>query len=167
MTLSNNDLLENETLAVELLGKHCCAAGIGELYRKDLPEFQPILCTTWKAVEDAKYVRSTTIWHFQLTPRGWIKALEATGTLCDRKMTDDLGQISRRLKDCLERTLGPALTSTDKIVNETGLPYYWVVNVIHSHLIAYCLKKKDADWAPEDNGMQSLIEVPVDFGHPL
>lgn len=70
------------------------------------------------------------------------------------------------MKDRLERTEGPALVGTHEIVNETGLPHYWVVNVVHSHLIRYCLKRKDANWAPDDE-MESRIEVPIDFGHLL
>jgi hypothetical protein len=166
MTMSKNDLRANEALALELLGQHCGTDAIGELYEKDLPQFQPILCTTWKALKDASYVRLTTIWHFQLTPFGWIKAIETTGKLCDDKMKKDLGLISASLKDRVERTRGPALVGAHEIVNETGLPYYWVVNVIHSHLIAHCLRRKDADWAEGDR-MESLIEVSIDFGHPL
>jgi hypothetical protein len=166
MTISKKGLLANEALALEILGQHCGTAAIGEEYEKGLPQFQPILATTWKALEDASYVLLTTTWHFQLTPLGWIKALEATGKLCDDRMKKDLGLISASLKDRLERTEGPARVGTDEIVNETGLPQYWVVNVIHSHLIAHCLRKKDADWA-EGDGMESLIEVPIDFGHPL
>lgn len=166
MTLSKDDLLANGRLALELMGRHCSNAAIGELYKKDLPQFETILCTTWKDMEDASYIRSTTIWHFQLTPIGWIKALEATGTLCNGKMNEDLGLISRGLKDRLERTQGPALVATHEVVSETSLPLYWVVNVIHSHLIAHCHRKKDAYWA-EGDGMESLIEVPVNFGHPV
>lgn len=166
MTISRDDLQANEVLALELLGQHCGAACIGELHEKDLPQFQPIICTTWKALEDRSYVRLATMWHFQLTPRGWIKVLEATGKLRDDKMREDLGQVSRRLKDRLERTQGPALVATHEIVDQTGLSHCWVVNVIQSHLIAHCLRKKDADWAEGDN-MQSLIEVPIDFGHPI
>jgi hypothetical protein len=111
-------------------------------------------------------LRLTTIWHFQLTPSGWIKALGAAGKLCDEQMKKDLGTLSAALKRCLERTEGSALVGTDEIVSETRLPHYWVVNAIHSHSIQYCLKRKDANWAPDDE-MESVIEVPIDFGHLL
>ena len=81
-------------------------------------------------------------------------------------MREDLGKISRSMKDRLRRTECPAPVGVDAIVNETGLPHYWVVNVVRSHLIAHCLRRKDADWA-EGDGMEGLIEVPIDFGHPL
>jgi hypothetical protein len=164
MTISKDDLLANKELAFRLIGEHCGGAAIGELYQKDLPQFQPILATTWKALADDCYVRLTTIWHFKLTPQGWVKALEVTGKLCDEQMKNDLGKLSAALKDHLERTKGSALVGTHEIVTETGLPHYWVVNAIHSHLIEHCLKMKDADWAPDDE-MESLIEVPIDFGH--
>jgi hypothetical protein len=166
VTISKDDLLANEALALRLIGQHCGSAAIGELYQKDLPHFQPILDTTWKALADSRYLLLTTIWHFQLTPIGWVMALEATGSLCNEQMKKDLGRLSAALKDRLQRTKGPALVGTHEIVNETGLPHYWVVNAIHSHLIKYCLNRKDADWASGDD-MESLIEVPIDFGHPL
>jgi hypothetical protein len=166
MTISKGDLLANEALALRLIGQHCSNAAIGEEYEKDLSRFRPIHATTWKVLADARCVKLTSIWHFQITGRGWIKALEAIGALCREQMKKDLGCISAKLKDRLKRTQGPALVGTDEIVRETGLPHYWVVNVIHSHLIAHCLKDKDADWA-EDDHMESLIEIPIDFGHPL
>ncbi len=166
MTISKNDLSANKTLALQLIGQHCGNAAIGEVYEKDSPHYQPILTTTWKALADDDYVRFTTIWHFQITPSGWIKTLEATGKLCDEQMKRDLGTISAALKERLERTRGPALVGTDEIVSETGLPRYWVVNAIRSHLIKHCQNRKDADWAPDDK-MESLIEVPIDFGHVL
>ncbi len=166
MTISKHDLLANKALALRLIGQHCASAAVGEEYEKKLPQFEPILDTTWKALADDNCVRITSIWHFQVTSHGWIKALEANGKLCNAQMKKDLGTLSAALKNRLERTKGPALVGTDEIVRETGLPHYWVVNVIHSHLIEYCLKRKDADWA-EGDCMESLIEVPIDFGHPL
>jgi hypothetical protein len=166
MTISKHDLLANKTLALQLIGQYCGSAAVGEEYEKKLPQFEPILDTTWKALADDYYVRLTSIWHFQVTSHGWIKALEANGKLCDSQMKKDLGTLSAALKNRLERTQGPALVGTEEIVSDTGLPHYWVVNVIHSHLIKYCLKRKDADWAEGDR-MESLIEVPIDFGHPL
>jgi hypothetical protein len=139
---------------------------IGEEYEKDLPQFKPVLATTWKALADDNCVKLTSIWHFQITGHGWIKGLDAIGVLCDEQMKKDLGRISAALKGRLEQTQGPALVGTQEIVNDIGLPHYWIVNVIHSHLIAHCFKKKDADWAGDDR-MESLIEVPIDFGHPI
>ncbi|MGA2183897.1 MAG: hypothetical protein ABSH47_12780 [Bryobacteraceae bacterium] len=165
MTLSRDDLLANKALASRLIGEYCCSAAIGEEYEKKLPEFEPILPTTWKALADEGGVRST-LWHFQLTPQGWIKGLEAIGRLCDDQMKKDLGRLAAALKNRLNRTEGPAVVGTHEIVSETGLPHYWVVNVIHSHLIRHCLRRKDADWAEGDR-MESLIEVPIDFDHPL
>lgn len=166
MTISKDDLLANETLALRLIAEHCVTAAIGEPHHKDLPQFQPILDTTWKVLEDASYIRLTTIWYFQLTPLGWVKTLEVARKLCDEQMKKDLGLVSAALKDRLNRTQGPALIGIDEIVNETGLPHYWVVNVLHSHLIEHCLKRKGADWAPDDR-MESTIEVSIDFGHLL
>lgn len=164
MTLSIHDLSANKTLALQLIGQHCCTAAIGEMYEKDLPHFQQILPTTWKALADDGSVRLTTIWHFRLTPQGWITALEATGRLCDEQMKKDLGKLSAALKDRVKGRKEPGLVGTHEVVTETGLPHYWVVNVVHSHLIDHCLKSKDATWAPDDD-MESLIEVPIDFGH--
>jgi len=166
MTISKDDLLANKALALELIGQHCGSSAIGELYEKELPQFKPILETTWKALADDYCVRLSTFWHFRLTAHGWIEALEAIGKLCDEQMKKDLGRLSKALKDHLERARGPALVGTDEIVSETGLPHYWVVNAVHSHLIEHCLKRKDADWAPDD-AMESVIEVPIDFGHLL
>jgi hypothetical protein len=165
MTISKDDLLANEALGLQLIGQYCVAAAIGDLHEKGLSQFQPILATTWKSLEDAGHIRMFDIWHFQITWRGWIKLLETTHCLCTEQMKKDLGLLSATLKNRLDRTKGPVLVGTDEIVSETGLPHYWVVNVIHSHLIEYCLKRKDADWAPDDR-MESVIEVPIDFGHP-
>src|ERR1700683_3078185 len=126
MTLSKDNLSANKELALRLIGKHCCGAVIGELYEKDGPKFQPILATTWKALADDHYVRLTTSWHFQITPSGWIKALEPTGKLCDGETKKDLGKICAALKGRLERTKGPALVGTHEIVSEKNLPHYWV-----------------------------------------
>jgi hypothetical protein len=164
VTIPKHDLLANKALALQLIGEHCGSAAIGEAYQKNEPHFQPILDTTWKALADDHYVRfSPTIWLFQLTAPGWVKALEATGGLCDEQMKKDLGTLSAALKDRLVRTKGPALVGIHEIVNETGLPHYWVVNAIRSHLIKHCLKRKDADC----DDMEGVIEVPIDFGHPL
>jgi len=165
MPLPKKDVKANEELAWKLLSQHCCAAAIGTAYPKT-PEFALIVETTWKTLADDSYVRFPNTWHFRLTAKGWIKTLETNGTLCDSKMKQDLGQISRRLKDRLDRTQGPALVGTHEIAGETGLPEYFVANVVHSHLISLCLKRKDADWAEGDE-MDSLIEVPIDFGNRL
>ena len=156
MTISKADLLANEALALRLIGQHSIAAPIGDLHQKDAPQLQPILPTTWKSLEDAGYIRMLDIWHFQVTPSGWIKTLDATGKLCDAEMKKDLGTLCAALKDRLHRREGAALVGTHEIVNETGLPHYWVVNVIHSHVIEHCLRRKDANWAPHDE-MESLI----------
>jgi hypothetical protein len=166
MTISKDDLSANEALALELLGRHCVSAAIGEAYQKNLADFQPILATTWKALADAMYIRFISMWHFVLTPTGWIKALEATGTLCDAKMKANLGLICSSLKGHLKRTQGPGSIQLHVLEAETGLPHHWVVNVIYSHLIAHCLQRKDAHWAEGDD-MESWIEIPIDFGHPL
>lgn len=166
MTISKDALLANKTVALRIIGDHCGNAAIGELYEKDSPHFRPILATTWKALADDHDLSLPTIWHFQLTPSGWIKTLEATGKLCDHQMKKDLGSLCTALKARLERTVEPALVGTHEIVSETGLPFYWVVNAINSHLIKHCLHRKDADWAPDDE-MESVIEVPIDFGHLL
>lgn len=166
MTISKDDLLANEALALQLIGQHCGGAPIGEEYGKDSPHFEPIVTTTWKALADKCYVHLTTIRHFQLTPLGWIKVLEATGSVCDKQMKESLGRLSSALKGRLKGRAEAAWVGTHEIVSETALPHYWVVNVIHSHLIRHCLKRKDADWAPDDR-MESTIVVPIDFGHPL
>jgi len=67
-----DDLLANMTLALQLIGQYCGSAAIGEMHEKDSPHFQPILDTTWKSLADDYCV-------------GWIKALEATGKLCDEQ----------------------------------------------------------------------------------
>jgi hypothetical protein len=87
---------------------------------------------------------------FQITPSGWIEALKATGVLCNEQMKKDLGSLCGALKNRLNGRHEPALVGTDEIVSTTGLPRYWIVNVIHSHLVKYCLKKIDADWADGD-----------------
>jgi hypothetical protein len=166
MTLSNHDLSANKQLALLLIGQHCGGAAIGEAFQTNLPHFQRILPTTWKALGDDGSLHMTTPWHFQLTPQGWISALEATGTICDEQMKKDLGKLCAALKGRLERTEGSAMVATQEIVTETGLPHYWVVNVIHSHLIKRCLKSEDANWARDDE-MESMIEVPITFGHRL
>lgn len=166
MTFSKDDLLANKALALQIIGEHCASAAIGDEYEKDLPHFQPILATTWKSLADDDCVRLSSRWHFRLTSTGWIKALESTGKFCDEQTKKDLGKLSAALKDRLEGRRDPALVGTHEIVTETGLPHYWVVNAICSHLIEHCLKKKGADWAPDD-GMESMIEVPIDFGHLL
>lgn len=166
MTISKEDLLANKAFALRLIGQYCSSAAIGEEYERKDPHFTQILETTWNTLAGDHYVHLTTIWHFQLTPHGWIKALEANGELCDAQMKKDLGTLSAALKSHLKRTEGPAFVGTDEIVSKTGLRHCWVVNVIHSHLIKYCLKRTDADWA-EGDAMESLIEVPIDFGHPL
>jgi hypothetical protein len=166
VTKSKGDLSVNKALALQLIGQHCANAPIGDEYEMGLPQFQLVLKTTWQALNDDQYIRVST-WHFKLTAKGWVKALEATGRLCDDKMKEDLGNLSGRLKDCLHgRGNGPALVGTDEIVNKTGLPHYWVVNAIHSRLIERCLRRVGAFWA-EDDHVESVIEVPVRFGHPL
>lgn len=166
MTISKDGLIANKTLALQLIGQQCASDAIGEDYEKDSLHFRPILPTTWKALADDYSVRLTTIWHFQLTPSGWLKTLEAIGKLCDEQMKKDLGTLSAALKRRLERTEGSALVGTDEIVSDAGLPRHWVVNPIHSDLTEHCLKRKGAGWAPDDE-MESLIEVPIDFGRLL
>ena len=169
MTLSKSDKAANENLALELIGEHCCNDFIGALFEKGQPMFQAILPTTWKALADRRYLYEPTFWHFQMTPLGWKEALRAIGRLCDEQTKRDLGTVCAALKRRIERTAKQAiaaLVGVDEIVTETGLAGYWVSNVIDSRLIAECLKRKDAYWAPDD-GMKGVIEVPIDFGHPL
>ncbi|HTQ58126.1 MAG TPA: hypothetical protein VMI94_26860 [Bryobacteraceae bacterium] len=166
MTISKGGLSVNKEDALRLIGEHCGGRAIGDACQRDLSQFRPILATTWKALEDDCYVCLIGNSRFALTRQGWVKALEATGNLCNEQMKKDLGRLSAVLKDRLERTSGPALVGTHEVVSETRLPHYWVVNAIHSHLIAHCLKRRDADWAPGDR-MESLIEVPINFGHPI
>jgi hypothetical protein len=166
MTFSKADLLANETLALQLFGQHCVNAAIGEPHKKDSPQFDRILSTTWEALADHGYVHYTTMWYFRLTPCGWIKAQDATRTLCNPQMNVDLGLILKSLKDCLKGRTEAVSVGIDKIVNETCLPHYWVVNVISSHLIEHCLHQKGADWAPDDDN-ESMIRVPVNCGHSL
>jgi hypothetical protein len=164
VTHSKADLLANETTALQLFAKHCVDAPIHQDYKKDLPHFKPILDTTWTALADHDCIRLTTIWHFQLTPQGWIKAQDVAGTLWNPKTKVDLGLIAKSLKEHLNGRSEPVLVGIDQIVNETKLPHHWVVNVINSHLIEHCLHQKDADWAPDDD-MESVILVPNDIGH--
>jgi hypothetical protein len=167
MTHSKEDLLANETLALELIGRHCMNDAIGQAHEKDLENFKPIFPTTWEALANQDYVRFSTIWWFQLTPSGWIKAQEAIGTLCTPEMEHNLGQIAKRLKDQLEGRSEPVPVEIDKIVRLTGFSHDWVFNVIDSHLIRYCLRQIDADWAPDDEGMKGTILVPMRIGHKL
>jgi hypothetical protein len=146
MTISKDDLLANKQLALQLIGQYCGGAAIGEEHERSSPHFQPIIDTTWKALADDDCV-SITNWYFKITSHGWITAFEATGKLCDAPMKKDLGNLCAALKQRLERTNGTALVATNEIVSDTGLPHYWVVNAIHSHLIRHCSKRKDADWA--------------------
>jgi hypothetical protein len=95
-----------------------------------------------------------------------IELLRATGILCDDTMEKHFGRLSKALKDRLDGRNEPVLVQTNVVVNETGLPEYWVVNAIHSHLIRYCQQRRDVEWVPDDDN-ESVILVPVDFGHPL
>ena len=165
MTISRQDLHANMVQSVKLIGDFRATAPIGELHQKEQPEFKSILPTTWQALHDLGYIQVLNTWHFQITPSGWIEALKATGVLCNEQMKKDLGLLCGALKTQLNGRHEPALVGTDEIVSITGLPRYWIVNVIHSHLVRYCLKKIDADWADGDV-MESVIEVPIRFGHP-
>jgi hypothetical protein len=130
MTISKADMLENKQLVLRLLSEYCSKSPIGEEFEKSQPHFEPILDTTWKALADEYDVKLTSMWHFQLTPGGWIKGLEVAGTLCDEQMKKSLGKLSKALKDRLKRTQGPALVGIDEVVSETGLEHYWVPKVI-------------------------------------
>jgi hypothetical protein len=150
MTVSRQDLQTNMAQSLKLIGEFCTTAPIGELHQKEQAEFESILPTTWQALNDLGHIRLLNTWHFQITPSGWIEALKATGVLCNEQMKKDLGSLCGALKNRLNGRHEPALVGTDEIVSTTGLPRYWIVNVIHSHLVKYCLKKIDADWADGD-----------------
>jgi hypothetical protein len=141
MTHFKGKLTSNEELALRLIGQQCVAFPIGEAHLKKSPGFEAILSTTWKALEDNRYIRWFNLWHFQITSDGWIELLRATGTLCDDTMKKHLGRLSKALKDRLDGRNEPVLVQTHVIVNEAGLPEYWVVNAIHSHLIRHCQQK--------------------------
>lgn len=99
---------------------------VGELYPKSLLQFQPIIATTWKWLEDGGYVDSVTPWDFKLTSRVWVESLKVIGRLCDDKMKNDLGLICGSLKDRLKRTQGPALVGTHEVAGECGLPVWFI-----------------------------------------
>jgi hypothetical protein len=129
--------------------------------------FQEIYPTTWKRLVDKGYLKCTH-W-YALTPDGWIQTLEAAGELWSDDTKKNLGKVCAALKNRIERhkqQAAGALVGVHEIVSETGLPEYWISNVIESRLIRVVLKRQDAYWAPLDQ-MKSTIEVPVDVGHPL
>jgi len=169
MTISKENRLANEILALRLIGRHYGDDFVGTMFEWKQPVFQSVLPTTWKALVDQKYVSQPTIWHYQLTPLGWKEALREIGTLCDEQTQIDLGRLCAALKNRIQRTkthATGALVGLHEIVTETGLAEYWISNVIDSHLIAECLDRHDAYWAPDDR-MKSVIEVPLDFGLPI
>src|ERR1700680_4578608 len=163
MTISKEDMAANETLALQLIGQHLGNEFIGTSFERNQPIFQAILPTTWKALADGDCLTQESIWHYHITSRGWKKALGALGKLCDSQTKIDLGRLCAALKKRIERTQTEAtgsLVGLDELVTETRLPEYWISNVIDSHLIAECLNRKDAHWAPDDR-MKSVIEVPI------
>ena len=165
MTISREEMLENEVLAIRQIGERFVHDYIGQPI--DTALFHKIYPTTWKRLVDKGYLRCTH-W-YALTPEGWVKALETIGELWCDETKKNLGKVCAALKGRIERTkqhATGALIGLHEIVSETGLPEYWISNVIDSRLIQVVLKRKDAYWAPLDQ-MKSTIEVPVDIGHPL
>src|ERR1022692_774462 len=141
MTISNKDRSENVSLALRLLGNRFGGERVDGLIDSDDPVFNNVLPTTRKSLTDQGLL-SEVPWGYRLTGRGWMEALNATGKLCDGQTKVNLGNLCAKLKKRIKQTARTeeGLVLIDELVTETGLPEYWIYNVIERQLIEECLK---------------------------
>jgi len=99
MSKSPKDRAENLREALRIM-----ASIIGDgrfdwtLFEPEDALFNDILATTWEELEESGYVKRMSNWDYRLTPTGWIRALDAAGTLADITFKENLGKLCAAIK---------------------------------------------------------------------
>lgn len=139
----------------------------GALFEFGDARFRNIITTTWEHIEAGGRLKQVGAWH-SLTPRGWIKALQAAGKLCDPKMKEKLGWLCAPIKRrCEEGGVRHRNGVTiQKLSEETGFSEGWISNVIESHLIRICFRQEGCEWEPGDDN-KNYVMIPARFGLKL
>jgi hypothetical protein len=139
----------------------------GTLFEPDDARFKDILPTTWEDLEEACFLVQMSIWDYRFTALGWLKALDAVGTLGSPEMNEKLGRLCAAMKRrCEEGGRHRDGTTIDELATETGFSEDWIYNAIESHLIRECFNRVDCEWEPGD-GMKNHVMIPARFGLPL
>lgn len=139
-----------------------------ELFEPADDRFKGILLTTWEELEEDGCLKRMSIWDYRLTAHGWLKALNAAGTLGSSGIKEQLGKLCATMKRrCEEGGRHRDGATIQELADDTGFSEDWIYNVVESHLIRECLNRVDCDWEPGDEYMKNYVMIPARFGLPV
>jgi hypothetical protein len=165
MTLSRNSRLENMDLALvtmnNLLGERPMLA---KYFSPEQAEFVAVYETTWKELEDRRLVHGSHTLSsgssYRLTGLGWLRAISSTGEIETAEFKARLGCLSAALKALVKGRRQRSLTNPKTMAEQTGLPEWWIFNIVESRIWEKHLKRV----GPDFDDSRSIIWVPIDFG---
>ena len=169
MSYSKADEQRNVATTLRLMGATLGSEWIEAVeFEEDDAAFAEIRPTTWDKLQECGLVRATSAIprRCQLTGRGWIAALKATGDWETKNLEDKAGRLSAELKRHVDGRREAEHTTIDEVVAATGLEENWIRNAIDSHLLREKFGQYDAGWDPEDQ-LYNYILIPRAFGHKL
>jgi hypothetical protein len=140
MTLSVKEQRDNQAaLIVRLLD------AVGDKSVQDIdfttvaPEYVDIFPTSWVLLTHAGYLTVEEVTGppiYQLTPDGWLRALELTHRLTARGTVERAQKVLKAIKCRIDRySHDDAIFEAAEIAQETELPEGWVHNVLSAGLL--------------------------------
>lgn len=122
--------------------------------------------TTIRELEDLDFItRGDIFTRCRLTGRGWIKAIELSGSIGSTELTEKAGKLSAYLKGLVKGRHEDAYVDYRTVAAETGLSKGFVWNAIEIRLLEVLFSQKCAWW--EQTDWKTDIQVPLDFGLDL
>ncbi len=168
MTLSKRERLENSEAALKLMFENLGDDPINQrAFVSSDPSFeQAILRTTWEDLMRNGFVfkMAETIGSriYQLTSKGWLACLEATGASNSEEFMRRIGRLLAAMKGYVKGRADHKLITPWELAAQCKEPFGWVFNVIDSGASQSLNSGRiGATWYKGERGR--LIQIPVDF----
>jgi hypothetical protein len=124
-------------------------------------DYPIVLQTTWPELTSRFLLKDMDMnpQMFELTPAGYVMALQLSGRSNDPQFRERLGRLCRVLKGTLKDRTDSGLITLEDLLKESGVPEAFAHNAIEADLIRHILGRIGAVWEGE-----RVVRVPRDFG---
>ncbi len=164
MTIGRREREENQQLAFSLMLTALGDQAIDtSLFDAETPPFaKSVLRTTWEDLVHREYVNNVRGTEYRLTPKGWLAALELSGTAKSDAFRERLGRVLAAMKSHVKGRQESKVVDLRTLAAESNEPEGFIFNIIESRASSpVSAGRRGATWFAGERGR--LVEIPVDF----
>jgi hypothetical protein len=164
MTIGRREREENQRRAFSLILNALGDQAIDTtLFDAEAPPFaESVLRTTWEELVRSEYVSKLRGAQYRLTPKGWLAALELSGTAESDTYRERLGRVLAAMKSHVKGRSESKVVDLRTLAAESNEAEGLIFNIIESRASTpVSAGRRGATWFEKERGR--LVDIPVDF----